>query len=476
MKSGAGINRKANFLSDSVPSVCSVVNLLPRAGMVAGMADAPPTPSGKPPSYREDAFAVLKRLRENGHVAYFAGGCVRDTLLGLDPKDWDVATDAPPQRVRQLFTNTQAVGAAFGVILVRHGRSQIEVATFRSDLEYQDGRRPVGVRFTSAEEDAKRRDFTINGLFLDPIENRVIDYVGGQEDLKAKVLRAIGDPNHRFEEDHLRMLRAVRFAARFELQIEPMTAEAIRRHAEQLKRISPERIAEELRLMLTPPTRVAAWEMLWRFGLLQVVFRQMGPRVDWPPYEDQGTRALFPQLAPGAPITFGLVLAGLAVCYLRNAPALPSERVLLSPPDIRRMVQACRVMLKISNDEADAMSGAMDVGHLLQDEPPRLAQLKRFLARPSSSDARRLLEALQRASTDLAPRIQWLGEQFAKLDSIDYAPRPLVTGDDLTALGLDPGPLFKRVLNEVYDAQLEDRVKTKDEAIELAMKLAKEKP
>ena len=165
----------------------------------------PPTPR----SDRDDALAVVRRLREAGHVAYFAGGCVRDQLLGLTPKDYDVATDAPPQRVRELFTRTDAVGAAFGVILVRQRRSQIEVATFRTDLEYRDGRRPEGVRFTTAEQDARRRDFTINGLFYDPLDDRVIDYVGGQADLKEKVLRAIGDPDERFAEDHLRLLRAI---------------------------------------------------------------------------------------------------------------------------------------------------------------------------------------------------------------------------------------------------------------------------
>src|SRR3954471_7154893 len=184
------------------------------------MSDDAPVPPHKR-SDRDDALAVVRRLREAGHVAYFAGGCVRDELLGLHPTDYDVATDAPPPRVRELFQNTQAVGAAFGVILVHHRRSVIEVATFRADLEYRDGRRPEGVRFTTAEEDAKRRDFTINGLFLDPVENKIIDYVGGQEDLKAKRLRAIGDPNERFAEDHLRLLRAIRFAARFNLTIEP---------------------------------------------------------------------------------------------------------------------------------------------------------------------------------------------------------------------------------------------------------------
>ena len=186
--------------------------------------EKPPIPADVKRGSAEDALAVVQRLREAGHVAYFAGGCVRDMLLGLTPKDYDIATDAPPVRVRELFKNTQAVGAAFGVILVRQAKSVIEVATFRADLKYVDGRRPEGVVFTTAEEDAKRRDFTINGMFFDPVENKVIDYVGGQADLKNRVLRAIGEANHRFEEDHLRLLRAVRFAARFGLEIDPVTA------------------------------------------------------------------------------------------------------------------------------------------------------------------------------------------------------------------------------------------------------------
>src|SRR5215218_6136693 len=186
------------------------------------MSDAPP-PTSNQPSSREDALAVVRRLRDAGHVAYFAGGCVRDQMLGLTPKDYDVATDAPPDRVRAIFPNTQSVGAAFGVILVRHRKSVIEVATFRTDVNYVDGRRPESVRFTTAEEDAERRDFTINGLFFDPIENEVIDYVGGQGDLASKVVRAIGEPNHRFEEDHLRLLRAVRFASRFDFAVESET-------------------------------------------------------------------------------------------------------------------------------------------------------------------------------------------------------------------------------------------------------------
>jgi poly(A) polymerase len=423
---------------------------------------------------RDDALAVVRRLRDASHVAYFAGGCVRDQLLGLQPKDYDVATDAPPPRVRELFTNTQAVGAAFGVILVRHGKSVIEVATFRTDLKYTDGRRPEGVVFTTAEEDAKRRDFTINGLFFDPLENRVIDYVGGQEDLKHKLLRAIGEPNHRFEEDHLRLLRAIRFAARFDLTIESKTAHAIASHADHLKRISPERIAEELRLMLTPITRAAAWEMLWRFRLLHVILRPLPDEgVDWPPYGDRGTRWLFPLVAAAESISFGLALAALTLCFRRSSRELPSEQSLLTPREIQRAVQALRTTLKISNDEADAMAGAMTIGQLLLPDPPGIAQLKRFLARPHARDARRLLDALGQSSYELSPRVQWLNEQFEQLGQSEIAPAPLITGDDLTAAGLTPGPIFKRVLDAVYDAQLEDGVSTKQEAMELALKLAK---
>src|SRR3954454_5361661 len=316
------------------------------------MSETPPPASNKPPSDREDAIAVLRRLRDAGHVAYFAGGCVRDELLGITPKDYDVATDAPPPRVRELFTNTQAVGAAFGVILVRQRKSVIEVATFRSDDVYLDGRRPTAVKFTTAEEDAKRRDFTINGLFLDPVENKVIDYIGGREDLKNKIVRAIGEPDHRFEEDHLRLLRAVRFAARFGLTIELATASAIRAHAPQLKRISPERVAEELRLMLTPATRVAAWKMLWELGLARVVFRSLGPlRENTAAGSADDRSSIFLNVSPGAAVPFGLALAAAVVDWQRDGAEV---RGLLEKRQVQRAVNASRQTLRISNDESDA--------------------------------------------------------------------------------------------------------------------------
>jgi poly(A) polymerase len=422
---------------------------------------------------REDAVAVVKRLRDAGHVAYFAGGCVRDTLLGLTPKDFDVATDAPPDRVRQLFSNTQAVGAAFGVILVRHRKSVIEVATFRTDLQYKDGRRPEGVVFTTAEEDAKRRDFTINGLFMDPLEgDNVIDFVGGQDDLKSRVLRAIGEPNHRFEEDHLRLLRAVRFAARFDLVIEPTTDAAMARHAPFLSRISPERVAEELRLTLTPPTRRRAWNMIDRFGFDDIIFR-FYPRTE-PAHP--GVRAsrgaiVLQRLAPDRTISFGFALAAISVEYaIARLAHLAEWRQMM----VRALVKALRQALRISNDESDEMEGTLyGLELLLTATNPSVAALKRFLARPTAPLSRQLSAALPKEVINDTEAGE-LERRLSELEKTNYAPPPLITGDDLTAAGLQPGPLFKRILDAVYDEQLEGHISNKEQALELARRLAKD--
>jgi poly(A) polymerase len=423
-------------------------------------------------STREDALAVLTRLRDAGHVAYFAGGCVRDLLLGRAPKDYDVATDAPPGRVRELFGNTQAVGAAFGVILVRHRGSQIEVATFRAEGAYQDGRHPSAVRFTTAEEDAKRRDFTINGLFLDPIENRVIDYVGGQQDLTDKRIRAIGVPAERFDEDSLRLLRAVRFSARLGFEIEHATAAAIVAHAPQLKRISPERIAEELRLMLTAPTRPAAWRMLWGLKLIDTICRFLKfPRKE--PVPSQGY--LFDCVAPGDPIPFGLALAAAAVCYrLQTDAAFKDFRSAFHKAEVHSMVQAMRQALKISNDESEQMRGVLaGLDPLLAETFPDVARLKRFLAEPTSALSRQFMAALA-ASGIQRERIKRLDDELSQHERTEFAPTPFINGDLLTERGLKPGPMFKQILDAVYDAQLEGGVKDRDEAMEMALRLARE--
>jgi poly(A) polymerase len=425
---------------------------------------------GKPPCSREDALAVLRRLRDAGHVTYFAGGCVRDLLLGIEPTDYDIATDAPPARVRELFPRTQAVGAAFGVVLVRQGQSVIEVATFRSDGEYLDGRRPATVRFTQAEEDAQRRDFTINGLFLDPLTNSVVDHVGGQADLHSKTLRAIGDPRARFAEDHLRLLRAVRFAARLGLEIEPVTAEALRAEAPQLKRITPERIADELRLMLTPPTRAAAWKLIWEHGLASQLFRHLPAdgRGEMLPLE----RSIFLNLLPGEPVPFPLAMAAATLCYRRaNEPAADVRRFLDSQ-EVKKTTRALRQGFRLSNLELDEIEETLaGLGPLLGDTLPTLAMRKRFLALNMASLSYRLMKAMASALV-YSQRITELMALLQPLLGTEVDPVPLLRGDDLAAMGYPPGPLFKRVLAAVYDEQLEGSIAGKEQAQALARKLA----
>ena len=454
---------------------------------VAFMDDERVISTTKAPCSREDALEVLRRLRQAGHVAYCAGGCVRDLLMGIQPKDYDVATDAPPGRVRELFSNTQAVGQAFWVILVKHGPSTVEVATFRTEGVYSDGRRPDSVAFTSAEHDAQRRDFTINGLFLDPessdfgelsrvevrvegsgervatAEGMVIDYVGGMADLRDRVLRAIGEPSRRFAEDHLRLLRAVRFAARFGLAVEAGTAEAIRAHAPMLKGISPERIADELRMMLTPPTRERAWAMLWEYGLIDVIFRFLPARE---PAEFSAERSLFLEVAPGQAISLSLALAAGVLEYrLDDQQDLTP---LLTRQEIARMGRAMRDALKISNDELDVMVETLEpLPLLLAKDLPALAAKKRFLARRTAVETRTLMRAI--ASHGLhVERIERLEVEFEELAKTEIAPLPFITGDDLVAAGFKPGPAFKRILDKVYDAQLEGRVVNRDEAMGMA--------
>ncbi len=430
-----------------------------------------PSPRPRQTCTREDALAIVRRLHEAGHVAYFAGGCVRDLLMGLESKDYDVATDAPPDRVREVFINTQAVGAAFGVILVRLGRSVVEVATFRSDGDYLDGRRPSTIRFATAEEDARRRDFTINGLFFDPILEQVHDYVGGQADLKSKTLRAIGEPSHRFDEDYLRLLRAIRFSARFGLQIEPATASAIRSHAPLLKGISPERVAEELRLMLEPPSRDGAWRMLWEFGLIHEIFRFMPEGAD-PPRKLEG-RTLFHNLARGKSVPFSLALAAGVLCYRLQPPASDADLLQqLGSRELSSGSKAVRQALRISNEELEQMRGTLrGLEPLLVDAAPTLAMKKRFLAQPTAPLSRLLMDALAE-SQYRRERIEQLRAELEELQRTDYAPLPFVTGDDLMGAGLRPSPLFRRVLDQVYDAQLEGRVAERTDAVKLALKLA----
>lgn len=417
------------------------------------------------PTARDAAIHVVRTLRDAGHVAYFAGGCVRDMLLAIEPKDYDVATDAPPPRVRELFKRTQAVGQAFGVILVRLGSHMIEVATFRTDADYADGRRPTAVTFTTAEHDAERRDFTINGLFFDPIDAKVIDFVNGQHDLDQRILRAIGDPSKRFAEDYLRMLRAVRFAARFGFTVDPATADAIRANAGKLTKISAERIADELRRMLTPPTRELAYRLLWDLSLVDAIFAPLGSRAA----PLHGDRSLFVHLSSAESASFGAALLAALIDYRWQASGMKHDLLgNLAPSDAKKVIDFARRHLKLSNDELEEMADIAKWTHAVLVTPtPGVALVRRFLARPYAGAARAMLAALRKIglATD---RIDALQRTIEHYQSVDNAPPPLVTGDDLVALGYAPGPAFKRALDQVYDAQLESRVVDQASAIALA--------
>lgn len=426
---------------------------------------------------RGAATAIVRRLRDHGHLAYFAGGCVRDGLLGLHPTDYDVATDATPQRVQAIFERTQSVGAAFGVVLVHVPPEvaadtagdphtpwiTVEVATFRSDGVYSDARRPDSICFSDPESDAQRRDFTINALFLDPLapsddaaaigpktdlRGRIIDYVGGVADLRARVLRAVGDPHKRLAEDHLRALRAVRFAARLGFTLDPSTAAAIRAHAADLKGVSRERIGEELRRMLAHPARGQALDLLQSLAL------------DAPVLNESPHQAALPVVL-GLPHDSGSTTALAAWAIDRHRR--------LAPDDIVRLIRGWRRSLCLSNDECEQLSGSLSLVDRFLNEfsAASVAQQKRLLANRAYPDAMTILKSLDN-------RV-WLviGSQRVALESdgVGIHPEPLLTGDDLVAAGFCPGPKFKLLIDRVYDAQLEGAVHNREQALELAREL-----
>lgn len=406
---------------------------------------------------RQAAVAIVRTLREAGHAAYFAGGCVRDELLGLEPLDYDVATDARPERIQKLFRRTAAVGASFGVVLVKEGGVTVEVATFRSDGPYSDKRRPDRVEFSDPEHDARRRDFTVNALFLDPlaaadspsIHGHAIDYVGGVADLHARVIRAVGDPDRRLAEDHLRALRAVRFAARYGFAIEAGTAEAIRAHASELAGVSRERIGDELRRMLAHPSRSRAADLLGALGLDRVVLGAGAAG---------GGDPALARLAPA--VTTG----GCLACWAFDRGEVGSAA------QIPGVVARWRRSLCLSNEESgrlrQTLHGVLEIERDWGGLP--VSGRKRRAAAEWFADALAVAEARD------AHRGRAVREDVARLsaDGVGLAPEPLLRGDDLIEAGLEAGPVFARVLEGVYDAQLEGRVGDRDTALRLAAELA----
>lgn len=393
-------------------------------------------------------MAVVTHLRGQGHEAWFAGGCVRDELLDLDPGDYDVATDATPDRLSSLFFGARLVGAKFGVVQVRKLGVWTEVATFRSDSTYTDKRRPDAVTFSDAQSDAERRDFTVNALFLDPladeadrtrvgerqVSGRVIDLVGGLTDLREGVLRAVGDPHRRLAEDHLRALRAVRFAARLGFEIEPQTAHAIAEHARELEGISRERIGAELRRVLSHPTRARGASILETLGL-------DGPALEERP---RGAGHRHPRLA-GLGGSAGFTQA-LAAWTLDRGHGLAEA-------DVKAATRRLRAALCLSNDERAEISAILNrrLGILEQFDEMGKADQKRLAASAGFDEA---LEIVAAEAPDLASAV---GARVAELASEvgGLSPDRWVTGDDLVAMGWEPGPAFARVLEDLYDRQLD---------------------
>jgi len=424
----------------------------------------------KPQAARELALQVVQRLRDAGYQSLWAGGCVRDLLLGKVPKDYDVATDATPDQVRQVFgkRRTIAVGAAFGVITVLGGRKagNIEVATFRRDSAYSDGRHPDSVTFSKADEDAQRRDFTINGLFYDPLAAEVIDYVGGQQDLQNRIVRAIGDADQRINEDKLRMLRAVRFTATYQFSLDEVTLDAVRRHAAEIAVVSAERIAAEMRRMLVHPQRAAAVRLLRECRLLAEILPESrdtfgesqkdGETDAWQRTVD----ALAALQSPSFPLALAALIREICLYAERSLGESTAE-----------VAQRIARRWKLSNDELRTTRWLVGKVEKLQGASQLpWPKLQRTLINSNATELVDLAEAITKASHGVMSEIEFCRERLA-WPAERLNPPPLINGDTLKAAGIQPGPEFRQVLEGTRDAQLEEEIADEASAIEFAKSL-----
>jgi putative nucleotidyltransferase with HDIG domain len=451
---------------------------------------------------KQAAISIVKRLREAGHVSYFNGGCVRDMVRGVEPQDIDIATSATPEQVQALFARTVPVGAAFGVVLVLEDGHQFEVATFRSDEAYIDGRRPTGVRYGSPEEDARRRDFTINGLFFDPflsptggagvpacgptgggpgqpaLPGRIIDFVGGRADIERKLVRTIGEPRERFTEDKLRLLRCVRFAANLGYEIETATFDAVKEMAAQIHVVSAERIRDELVKILTRPNAGRGLELLDASGLLHEILPEIAAMkgVEQPPeFHPEGdvfvhTRLMLDTLPanPSVVLAFAVLLhdVGKPPTFVR-AP----DRIRFNEHDRvgAEMAEIILRRLRFSNDEIEKIVLCVREHMRLQFvKEMRPAKLKRLLARETFPDELELHRIDCASSHRNLENYEFLKAKAAEMPPEVLKPAPLLTGHDLLALGLKPGPSVGQILHEVEELQLEERLKSREEALEFA--------
>jgi poly(A) polymerase len=451
---------------------------------------------------KDFAISIVRTLREHGYKAYLVGGCVRDLLLGREAADYDVTTDAIPDDVMRIFPETYAVGAQFGVVLVPLPEKDVvssvsttcrdvtcyvspyvspkgnavEVATFRSDIGYSDGRHPDQVRFSKdPREDVERRDFTINGLLLDPLTNDVLDYVGGRKDLDAGIIRTIGDPERRFAEDKLRMLRAIRFAARFAYAIEPETFRAIQKLASQINQVSQERVRDELSKMLTEGRARQAFLLLDETGLLHEVLPEIEAMkgVEQPPqFHPEGdvfvhTLLLLDKLPPPCPVT----LAWGALLHDVGKPAtfrVAPDRIRFDghvDVGVKIAEEICR-RLRLSNDDTGQILALID-NHMRFAHVQRMKEstFKRFVRMPRFDEHLQLHRMDCQASHGDLTSYNFTREKMASIPQGMIRPAPLISGDDLIAAGYKPGPRFKEILSAVEDGQLEGRLRSREEAI-----------
>jgi poly(A) polymerase len=423
---------------------------------------------------RSRATDIVRRLRAAGHEAYFAGGCVRDQLLGRDPSDFDIATSAPPDTVRALFPRTVPVGAQFGVILVVEGGEPFAVATFRSDDAYVDGRRPSAVHFGSAREDAFRRDFTINALFLDPLTDRVVDFVGGEVDLRAGIIRAIGDAGSRIGEDRLRMLRAVRFAARLGFAIEPATRAAVEAAAPTITDIAAERIGDEVVKILTEGGARVGFELLRETGLLAHVLPEVARMqgvAQSPDHHPEGdvfvhTLLLLSQLPAGVSETLALGALLHDVAKPMCAGEKDGRITFYGHPNVGADI-AFAVCQRLRRSRAVWERVAYLVKNhlrLVQAPDMRLATLKKMLREDGFEELLVLARMDAMASNRDLTYVEFCQRALAEMSHEVVRPPRLLGGDDLAALGYAPGPLFKEILGALEEAQLEGQVQSRDDA------------
>lgn len=431
----------------------------------------------------DHAVKIVETLRKAGFKAYFAGGCVRDQVMGKQPQDYDIATDARPEDVMRLFPKTIPVGVSFGVVIVVAGPYQFEVATFRSDGKYLDGRHPVEVRFSSEVEDARRRDFTINGLFYDPIEKRVVDYVGGQDDIRAGLIRCIGDPRERFSEDKLRLMRAVRFSAQLDYKIEPRTYQALVDLAPQITVVSAERIRDELAKILTGPRPAMGMRLLHQTGLLKAILPEVAAMegVQQPPeYHPEGdvwvhTLLMLEKMSPAPSFDFAMAV------LLHDVGKPPTFTPPKADGDRIRFDNHCQVGAKMAEEICNRLrlsrKQTEKVVELVRDHlrfkdvrQMRESKLKRFLRGEYFSDHLELHRLDCLASHGDLSNWEFCRQKLSEIGPGEMRPERLITGHDLIKMGYVPGPLFSEILMAVEDAQLEGRVKDREEAVTLIQK------